>query len=126
MCTNSDMLFLSDQNVEAISKVLSEVEDWEGLANWLDIGSDNIKEDCAQSSSLMMCHRRELVRRYCNKHLFDPNKVAARIAEVLEQMNYKRQAEELRHVQLQFGKMGLHMNQHYCYYICIGCSKKWR
>ena len=87
--------------------MLSDVEDWQGLANWLNIRSDNIKEDCAQSNSLMMCHRRELVHRYCNKHLFDPNKVAEGIAKKLEQMDHKHQAEELR--QLQFGTLGLNI-----------------
>lgn len=83
--------------------MLSEVKDWEGLANQLDIESDIIKEDCAQSISRAMCYRRELVHRYCNKYLFDLNKLAEEIAKELEQMGHNRQAEKLR--QLQFGKL---------------------
>ena len=82
--------------------MLADVEDWQGLAGWLNVEVIPIEERCAQSNSPAMCCRRELVRRYCNRQLSHPSKVAEDIALALERMDHMRQAEELRH--LKFGK----------------------
>ena len=89
--------------MEDISQALADVRDWKGLTNRLSIRSDDIETYCAADSALAACHRRELVRRYCDKQPSgDPYKVAEYIAKVLEKMDHKRQAEQLR--QLEFGK----------------------
>ena len=96
--------FLPGRDVEDISRVLADVPDWKGLAGSLNIRSNDIETDCAlQGVAQASCYRRELVRRYCDRQLSDsPSKVAKDMAEVLEQMNHKLQAQQLRN--LQFGK----------------------
>ena len=93
---------ISAQDVEDMCQVLADVEDWQGLAGWLNVETITIEERCASSNSPAMCCRRELVRRYCNRLLSQPRKIAEDVAQVLERMDHKRQAEELR--QLKFGK----------------------
>ena len=95
-------VFLLDREVEAISHVIADVEDWQGLADWLSIGRSSIEEGCARSNSPAMCYRHELVRLYCNKLSSHSSKITEDIAHLLERMDHKRQAEQLR--QLNFGK----------------------
>ena len=86
-----------------ISQTLNSVDDWKGLAIWLNIESNTIETDCAQDVAKAACYRRTLVQWYCNKQSSDnPSKVAEDIAKALDEMDYKYQAEKLR--QLQFGK----------------------
>jgi len=101
--TKGGLYFLSEKDVAAISKELESVENWEGLANWLNVGSTDIKTDCAGESSRAACYRRKLVRCYCDSQFAgDPNSVTEDIAKALDKMNLKRQAQQLRN--LQFGK----------------------
>ena len=100
--TKGGSFFLSEKDVATISTVLKKVEDWEGLANWLNVGTIDIKTDCTGESSLAACYRRKLVRRYCDNSSEDPYNVAEDIAKALDKMSLKRQAQQLRN--LQFGK----------------------
>ena len=90
--------------MQDISKVLENVPDWKGLAGWLSIESHPIETDCAQDVAQASCHRRELVLRYCNRQPSEnPCKVAVDIANELEKMNHRLQAQQLRN--LKFGKL---------------------
>ena len=89
------------RDVEDISRVLADVPDWKGLAGSLNIRSYDIETNCAQdvAQASYACHRRELVRRYCDRQLSEsPSKVAEDIAEALEHMNHKLQAQQLRNL----------------------------
>lgn len=80
--------------------MLADVPDWRGLADWLNIRSHDIEGNCATDVAHAACHRRTLVRRYCDGQLSqNPSKVAEDIAKALEMMNHGRQAERLRHLQ---------------------------
>ena len=63
------------------------MEDWEKLANGLDIGRatiNNIKEKCKTTVAVAECQMRELVVVYCDKSLSDdPHRVALDIAYIL-------------------------------------------
>ena len=90
--------------MEVISKILLYVDDWKGLAGWLNINSDEIEGGCRQENAVPRCYRREIVNRCCNRQESENStKVAEDIANVLEWMDHKRQAEQLR--QLKFGKV---------------------
>ena len=93
-------------DVQTISEVLSDVNDWVGLAGSLDLANSRIETECAHESSGARheCYRRSLVRRYCDKWPSgSPEEVAEQIAQVLEErMDHKRQAQQLR--KLRFGE----------------------
>ena len=93
-------------DVQTISKVLSDVDDWEELAGWLDLASGPIQAECLPklNGAKHKCYRRSLVRRYCDKCLSgSPEEVAEQIAQVLdEKMDLKRKAQKLR--ELRFGE----------------------
>ena len=77
------------------------MEDWEKLANGLDIGRatiNNIKEKCIHSTTVAECQRRELVVAYCDKlSSGNPHRVALDIVQILDnKMGQKRQAWILR------------------------------
>ena len=94
---------LAGRDVEDIAQVLADVPDWKGLANRLNIRSSDIETKCALDGDPASCYRRELVRRYCDRQESEnPSKVAEDVAEALEQMNHKLQAQQLR--KLEFGK----------------------
>ena len=81
--------------------MLAEVPDWRGLADWLNIPTGGIHENCAREVDLAMCYRRELVRRYCDKQSSgNPYEIAEGISMALEKMNKNRQAEKLRNLVL--------------------------
>lgn len=85
--------------MQAISTVLAEVPDWRGLANWLNIPTDGIHENCAREVDLAMCYREKLVRRYCDKQSSgNPYKVAEDISVALEKMEKNRQGKKLRNL----------------------------
>ena len=81
-----------------ISTALEEVSHWEALADWLDINSDTIRENCAISLDLGQCYRRELVKTYCDRlPSGDAYLVVEHMANVLEiEMKKYRQAQDLR------------------------------
>jgi len=112
--TNDGSFFLSEKDVAAIPNELESVENWEGLANWLNVGSNVLKMDCAGERSRPACYRRKLVRYYCDSQVSgDPNNVTDDIAKALDKMNLKRQAQRLRN--LQFGKwVGKHSSPLVC------------
>ena len=87
------------RDVQTIAKVLQDV-DWVELADFLDINSGAIEENCKSSSTsshLAQCYRRELVKSYCHKQTSgDPYKVAADIADILEEMEMMNLAGMLR------------------------------
>ena len=94
---------LAGRDAADIAEVLADVPHWKGLADWLNIRSSDIETDCAQDVAQASCYRRELVRRYCDRQPSEsPYKVAEDIAEVLEQMGHKRQAQHL--TKLEFSK----------------------
>ncbi len=102
-CSNGVVCFLTGRDVQDISRVLADVPNWKGLANWLNIRSNDIETNCAHGVAQAACYRRELIGRYCDRQLSEnPYKVAEDIAEALEQMDHKRQAQQLR--ELEFGK----------------------
>lgn len=89
--------------MEDISRVLADVPDWKGLAGSLNIRTYDIETECAQEIAQAPCHRRELVRRCCDKQRTEnPYKVAGDIANLLEPMGHNLQAHKLR--KLKFGK----------------------
>lgn len=84
------------KDVEMISEVLEEVEDWEALAGWLDINSNMILQDCA-SPAIARCYRRKLVKIYIDRLTYDDKcVVASNIASALEKMKMMRQARILQ------------------------------
>lgn len=75
---------------------------WQGLADLLNITSDDIETNCALNTARAECYRRALVRRYCDsQQTTSTSEIVVNIAEALEKMKHKRQAEELRD---KFGK----------------------
>lgn len=87
----------------AISQVLELVDDWEGLAGWLNVRSNAIRTDCALGGGRATCHRRTLVKHLCDEQTFDnPRKVTEGIARILEKMHINRIAWKLR--RLRFSK----------------------
>ena len=94
--------------MEKIVKVLREVDDWEKLAGWLDLGYgkiNEIKTDCLrESDGFAACYRRKLVRAYCDGSRKNSVEVARYIAHILEmEMASKSQADRLRSIL--FGKL---------------------
>ena len=87
----------ADADVETISRILLDVQDWEGLAAAIPVNTIEVKTDCEQALSRAKCYRRELVRRYCDRQQSaDPIKVAEGIAVELERMGNVRQGAQLR------------------------------
>ena len=87
----------ADPDVETISRILLDVQDWEGLASSIKVNTIEVKTDCEQALSRAKCYRRELVRRYCDRQQSaDPMKVAEGIAGELERMGNTRQGAELK------------------------------
>ena len=87
----------ADADVETISRILLDVQDWEGLTAAIKVNTIEVKTDCELSLSRAKCYRRELVRRYCDRQQSaDPMKVAEGIAVELERMGNARQGAELR------------------------------
>ena len=85
-------------DVQTISNVLSGVDDWEGLAGWLDIASGLIQAECQpkMNGAKHECYRRSLVLRYCQKS-GSREEVVENIAQVLEEkMGNNWKAQELR------------------------------
>ena len=86
-----------------ISQVLADVPNWQGLADQLNIRSNDIATNCALGIAQAACYRRELVSSYCNSRPSgNPYIVAEDIAKALEKMGHKYQANEIR--KLQFGE----------------------
>ena len=89
--------------MQLISRVLTDVRNWKGLAGWLNIGANAIEEECALDGAQAACYRRALVFICCNRQQSgDPHKVAEVIAEALGEMDHVFQAQQLR--QLAFGE----------------------
>ena len=91
-------------DVQIISNVLSDVENWGGLAGWLDLASGPIQANCQPklNGAKHECYRSTLVRLYCEKR-GSREEVVEKIAQVLEgKMNNKLKAQELR--KLRFGE----------------------
>ena len=75
------------RDVQEIAENLKGVEDWEGLAGWLNISSGDINtiiENCDRPNTRAQCCRRELVRTYCYQRGGDPERVKEDIRRVLE------------------------------------------
>ena len=71
---------------------LEDVEDWETLAGWLSVNAKLIRENCATSTALGQCYRRELVKIYCHQRGGDLEGVKEDIRHVLEsKMRIKKQ-----------------------------------
>ena len=91
------------RDVEEITAVLNEIEDWKALAGWLDIERatiNSININCP-SFELAQCTWRELVETYCDKIGGDPDRTAAHIAVILDRkMRKRKQAQQLK--QLEF------------------------
>ena len=83
------------KDVQKIAAVLEELEDWEALAQWLDITRatiNNINKNCGRAQ----CQWRELVKTYCDGNGGDPRKAAVDIANILSsKMGKKKQAQIL-------------------------------
>lgn len=83
--------------MEDISRLLADVKDWKGLAGSLNVRSSDIETYCAQDVAQTSCYRREIVRRYLNNQLpKNPRTIVEDIAQALETMNHKIQAQQLR------------------------------
>ena len=85
-------------DVQTISNVLSGVENWEGLARWLDLERGPIQAKCLPklNGAKHECYRRTLVQQYCEK-CGSREEVVEKIAQVLEEkMNNKLKAQQLR------------------------------
>ena len=95
-------------NLEKIVKVLTEVNDWENLAGWLNLGRgviNGLKTHCLrEGDGLAGCYHRKLVTAYCDETGRSSVEVAHDIAHILESdMASKSQADRLR--SLFFGKL---------------------
>ena len=91
-------------DVQTISNVLSGVENWEGLARWLNLASGPIQANCQPklNGAKHECYRNTLVQQYCEKR-GSREEVVEKIAQVLEEkMNNKLKSQELR--KLSFGE----------------------
>ena len=79
--------------------MLLEVQDWKGLASELDIkiGDQNaISSNCRDNEA--KCHRRSLVQNYCDAGGLAVEVVAENIAQALESMGHKKQANNIRNL----------------------------
>ena len=95
-------LSTAGSDVGKIVAVLEEVEDWEELAEGLNINTIRIRTNCGTRTDLAHCYRKQLVRTYCDKlPSGDPNKVVKDFTLILDEMGKKRQAKKLR--ELSFG-----------------------
>ena len=73
------------RDVQEIVKDLDlENRDWETLAGWLEVNAKLIRENCATSTALGQCYRRELVKTYCDQRGGDPERVKEDIREALK------------------------------------------
>ena len=107
LCVVATPFISAGKAVNKIAEVLTEVKDWEGLANELSVkrgALDEIKTTCrAEAASLAKCYRRELVKWYCDSTGYELGVVVENIAQALEELDHKRQAKDLR--ALEFGGM---------------------
>ena len=90
--------------MQTISNVLADVEDWAGLAGWLNLSRTRIQAKCQPESNGVKhdCYRRTLVRQCCDQYV-SREKVVEEIAQVLEEkMNNNLRAQQLR--ELRFGE----------------------
>ena len=90
--------------MQTISKVLSDVDNWEELAGWLDLASSPILAECQLklNGARHVCYRNSLVRHYWQK-CGSREKVVETIAQVLEEkMDNNLKAQMLRN--LRFGE----------------------
>ena len=79
--------------------MLLEVQDWKGLASELDIkiGDQNaISSNCRDNEA--KCHRRSLVQNYCDAGGLAVEVVAENIAQALESMGHKKQANIIKNM----------------------------
>jgi len=98
--------------VNKIAEVLTEVRDWEGLANELSIkrgALDDIKTTCRAEAATAKCYRRELVNWYCDSTGYELGVIVENIAQALEELEHKRQAKDLR---------ALKLNGMFTYFVC--------
>ena len=91
--------------MEKISSELMEGVDWEGLAGWLNLKTEEIRTYCnTASNNPAHCYRRKLVQLYCDRTAKSPQQVAEDMARVLEdKMENRIVAKKLR--QLDFGEL---------------------
>ena len=86
------------RDVEKITDVLLEVDNWESLAGWLEISHYNIRTNCALGSEPASCFRRTLIEIYCDQQEpGDMYQIANDFAQVLDiDMDKRRQADTLK------------------------------
>ena len=113
MYNNSGTSFMLERDVEVMSRVLREVEDWQGLAAYLNVRASEIVEDCSLRDGVPShCFRRRIVRRYCDSLYYDdPEWIAEGLATQLEEMDHNRLANVMR--TLQFGELRV-LGHGYC------------
>ena len=86
-------------DLRKIVRVLKEVTEWEILSLLLDVESrvrNWIKDDCLRQKNVATCYRMELVQHYCDKTDRSLRQVANDMADVLDRMDMKKQADKLR------------------------------
>ena len=79
-------------------EVLLEVDNWESLANRLEVCHHTITTNCWVSLDYASCVRRTLVEIYCDAHeeeRFSMKMIVNEIAQVLNEMSKRRQAGNL-------------------------------
>lgn len=98
-------IYTTGRDIERIVAVLLKVDDWETLANWLEINYYSIKTDCEINSGRASCFRRRVVQTYCDRQLSDLETIAGNIAHILKnEMGKWKQGKELE--DLTFGLIG--------------------
>ena len=78
--------------------MLLEVQDWKGLASELDIGIGDQNAISSKCKDDAKCHRRYAVQKYCDASGLAVEVVAENIAQALESMGHKKQANIIRNM----------------------------
>ena len=81
--------------MSAITDALAQV-DWKDLADRLNVDPGRIEEIATECRNSAKCCRRGLVQAYCDSQVAEIEVIVENIAQVLDQMGNKRQADSLR------------------------------
>ena len=85
--------------------VLTEVEDWEGVAGILEINTFAIVQGCRDSLVVLKCRWRKVVQEYYDRQTSDnPCQVACDIARVLERFTPPKVKQANRLKDIHFGE----------------------
>ena len=95
-----------EKDVYDIADVLLDVDDWTGLAIQLEVKARRIRDNCKDGSGqdVAKCYRRGVVREFCNTNGLEVEEAVEKIAQALELIGNKKQANILRKKYISSGK----------------------